>query len=62
MHMLPTDELYNHHLGDPVEMLVLAPAFAETDPVFAEREELVNQYSEFRSMIEALTRLEPHNV
>lgn len=25
IHRLPTDELYYHHLGDPVEMLVLAP-------------------------------------
>lgn len=112
MHKLPTDGLYYHHLGDPVEMLVLAPdgtgfiqilgtdldaghrpqllaprnhwhgsrplpgggngfslmstsmapAFAETDPLFAEREELAKQYPEFRSMIHALTRLEPHNV
>ncbi len=112
MHMLPTDELYYHHLGDPVEMLVLAPdgsgeikimgldldagqrphilaprnhwhgsrplpggshgfslmstsmapAFGEEDSVFAEREELVNQYPKFQKMIEALTRLEPHNV
>ncbi len=112
MHMLPTDEIYYHHLGDPVEMLVLAPdgsgviqilgtdldaghrpqllaprnhwhgsrplpggrygfslmstsmapSYAETDSVFAEREELAKQYPEFRSMIDALTRLEPHNI
>ena len=25
MHMLPTDEIYYHHLGDPLEMLILYP-------------------------------------
>lgn len=25
LHRLPTDEIYHHYLGDPVEMLLLAP-------------------------------------
>lgn len=112
MHMLPTDEIYYHHLGDPLQMLFLhpdgsgetqilgpdlaggqhlqiraprlswhgsrplpgaghgyslvstsmAPGFDISDPVFPSRDELTERYPEFRSLIESLTRLEPHNV
>lgn len=40
----------------------MAPGYDETDPVFPARDELVSAYPEFRSLIEALTRLTPHNV
>lgn len=40
----------------------MAPGYDETDPVFANRDELIMKYSTFSTLIEALTRLTPHNV
>lgn len=40
----------------------MAPGYDETDPVFADRVELLKTYPTFNTLIEALTRLSPHNV
>lgn len=40
----------------------MAPGFDDSDPVFAKRETLQAEYPEFSTLIEALTRLESHNV
>jgi uncharacterized protein len=112
MHMLPTDELYYFHLGDPMEMLFLfpdgsgeirilgpdltcgqqlqilaprhswhgsrpiadgehgfslgstsmAPGYDESDPIFAQRDELMKNYPSFNTLINSLTRLHSHNI
>ncbi len=40
----------------------MAPAYDDGDVVFASRDELINDYPDFRSLIIALTRVVPHNI
>jgi predicted cupin superfamily sugar epimerase len=40
----------------------MAPGYDDTDPVFADRDELLKTHSTFSTLIEALTRLSPHNI
>jgi predicted cupin superfamily sugar epimerase len=54
---LPGQE-YGYSLGSTS----MAPGYDETDPVFADRDDLLNAYPAFSSLIEDLTRLTPHNI
>ena len=54
---LPAQE-YGFSLGSTS----MAPGYDESDPVFANRDELIKAYLAFSSLIEALTRLKPHNI
>ena len=40
----------------------MAPGFDESDPLFPDREELLDSHPEFAELITALTRLQAHNV
>ena len=40
----------------------MAPGYDESDPIFPGRDELINTYPEFESLISTLTRLAPHNI
>ena len=40
----------------------MAPGYDESDPDFPGRDELIGAYPEFSSLIEALTRVTPHNI